>query len=70
MPSGFGKKKKTPRNENYTKIKNLMEKFSNRLDPAEDGISELKSRSTEIIQNAYRDKQKKNESGLKTWGIE
>lgn len=29
-----------------------MERFSNRLDPAEEGISELKARFTEIIQNA------------------
>lgn len=56
MPSRSENKTKPiiPRNENYTKIENLMERFSNRLDLVEGGISEMNTRSTEIIQNAVQ----------------
>lgn len=43
MPIRFGKiiLKKTLRNENYTKVENIMERFNNRLDPAKEVTSEL-----------------------------
>lgn len=47
-------KPKIPRNDNHTKTENLMERFSNRLDLVEGGISEMNTRSTEIIQNAVQ----------------
>lgn len=59
-------KPKIPRNENDTKIENLMERFSNRLDPAEEGISELKARFTEIIQNAVQ-RQTNRQKKIKQW---
>lgn len=56
MPSRSENKTKPriPRNDNDTKIENLMERFSNRLDLVERGISETNTRSTEIIQNAVQ----------------
>ena len=46
---------KDPRKHvNHTKTENLMERFSNRLDLVEGGISEMNTRSTEIIQNAVQ----------------
>lgn len=71
MPSRSENKTKPriPRNDNDTKIENLMERFSNRLDLIERGISETNTRSTEIIQNAVQTGRKKMKQSFKGMDI-